>query len=127
MDPNTDFIATELLSELKEGNARKDALISQLNKDRNRILYSCMIAILLIVFGFLLYLNQYDFTSTTSTITNTDTVNTAEGVYAVIDSSGNVIASDLTSEEIERILSTYGESSEEDEDDYNQDHYKVED
>lgn len=108
-DEHTDYIATELLRELKEGNVRKDAQIAQMAKNQIRTFYGFMIVILLIVSGFLLYLNQYDFTSTTTTTTT----NTAEGVYAIIDSEGNVIASDLTSEEIERIMSTYGTDDQE--------------
>lgn len=58
----------------------------------------CIVAVLLTVGGFLWYLNQYDFSSEeTTTYTST-------GVYSLIDSEGNVIASDLTPEEIEQLM-----------------------
>lgn len=98
MDENTDFIATELLKELKEGNARKDAQIIQQNKDFKHMVYGFLIVISAIVAGFLLYLNQYDFSSTEEY--NYE----ASGVYALVDSEGNVVAQDLTPEEIARIM-----------------------
>ena len=58
------------------------------------------------------YLNQYDF-SATSTITNEySTVQTAEGVYAVIDSAGNVIGHDLSAEQLTALMEelAHGES-----------------
>lgn len=90
MDP--DFIVSDLLSELKAENERKSKLIKGLVK----VICGSIIAILALVAGFLLYLNQYDYA-------DIDTTN-ATGVYAVVDSSGNVIASDLTSDEINQIL-----------------------
>ncbi|MCM1232190.1 MAG: hypothetical protein NC489_18870 [Ruminococcus flavefaciens] len=108
MPENTDFIATELLQELKEGNARKDAQIRQQQKDFKHMLYGFLIAIFAIVAGFLLYLNQYDFSGTTEYSYE------ATGVYALVDSEGNVIAQDLTPSEIElimEVLSTYGDSA----------------
>lgn len=116
MDEHTDFIATELLQELKEGNARKDAQITQLYKNQMRIFLGSLIAICLIVSGFLLYLNQYDFSSTEEYSYE------ASGVYALIDSEGNVIAQDLTPEEIDRImgvLAEYGEGQGEGQEDQN--------
>lgn len=99
-DTGTDFIVSELLSELKAENARKDQQIRQLNKTLICTVVTALVAILLVVAGFLWYLNQYDFSATTTeTITNS-----AEGVYAIIDSDGNVIGSDFTAEEIERFL-----------------------
>lgn len=105
MEDQTDFIATELLQELKESNARKDAHIAQMHKNQTHIIFGFLCIIFLIVSGFLLYLNQYDFSSTTTT------TNSAEGVYAIVDSEGNVITSDLTPEDIERIVSIHGESN----------------
>lgn len=87
-----DFIVSSLLSELKSENDRKDKLI----KGLIRVICGCVLSILVIVAGFLWYLNQYDFTSTENV--------TATGVYAIVDSDGNVIAHDLTPEEIQRIL-----------------------
>lgn len=105
MDDRTDFIATELLKELKEGNERKDARIAQQQKDMTRIIFGFLVVIFAIVASFLLYLNQYDFSSTTTTTM------TSEGVYALVDSEGNIIASDLTPEDIERIVTASGESN----------------
>lgn len=107
MEEKTDFIATELLSELKESNARKDQYIAQSHKHHAWERLGYLAAILLIVAGFLWYLNQYDFSSTE------EYTYEATGVYALVDSEGNVIAQDLTPAEIERImevLSTYGDS-----------------
>lgn len=78
-----DFIVTELLSELKAENARKGRMLLV-------TVVTAIAAVLLVVAGFLMYLNQYDFSSTT----------TATGVYTVVDSEGNVVASDITSDEL---------------------------
>lgn len=98
MDENVDFIATELLKELKESNTRKDNHIAQMHKSLLRIVFGFMTAIVLIVAGFLVYLNQYDFTSTEKYSYE------ATGVYALIDSEGNVIAHDLSPEEVQHLL-----------------------
>ena len=97
MEPQ-DFIASELLSELKENNQRKDTQIAQLHKNILRIVIATVVSILLVVGGFLLYLNQYDFSSTSMV------ENSAEGVYALIDSSGNTIAWDITPEQLNEIF-----------------------
>lgn len=94
----TDFIVSELLSELKAENSRKDKQIQGLHRVIATITTIALCAILLVVAGFLWYLNQYDFSATT-----TETV-TAEGVYAIVDSEGNVIGSDFTAEEIQGLL-----------------------
>lgn len=100
MEQTQDFIVSSLLSELKSENERKARVIKNLLK----VIWGCVVAILIIVGGFLLYLNQYDFSST-------ETINaTATGVYALIDSEGNVIAQDLTAEEIQEVLD--GQSNE---------------
>lgn len=75
-----DFIVTGLLSELKAENIRKDVVIRGLIK----VICGVVAAVLVVVAGFLLYLNQYDFGSTTTT--------TATGVYTLVDSQGNVVA-----------------------------------
>lgn len=98
MDKPTDFIATELLRELKEGNARKDKQIVQLTKQYMYTIFGFIILVLIIVVSFLLYLNQYDFTGTDSYTYESN------GVYALIDSNGNVIAQDFTQEELESIM-----------------------
>lgn len=93
-----DFIVSELLSELKAENKRKDVQIQSLHRTVAIIVSVALVAILLVVAGFLWYLNQYDFSGTI-----TETV-TAEGVYAIVDSEGNVIGSDFTAEEIQGLL-----------------------
>lgn len=93
-----DFIVSELLSELKAENERKGKQIQSLHKTVAAIVSLALVAILLVVAGFLWYLNQYDFSGTV-----TETV-TAEGVYAIVDSEGNVIGSDFTAEEIQGLL-----------------------
>ena len=82
-----DFLATELLSEIKSSSRRWF-----------KVAIGELIVILFIVAGFLLYLNQYDFSST-QTIENT-----AEGVYALIDSEGNTIAWDITPDEAKQMM-----------------------
>lgn len=94
MPEENDFIVTALLSELKEENERKSRIIHALVK----VVCGCIVAVMLTVGGFLWYLNQYDF-STEETTTYTST-----GVYSLIDSEGNVIANDLTPEEIEQLM-----------------------
>ena len=104
-----DFIVSELLSELKAENGRKDKQIQSLHRVIATITAVALCAILLVVAGFLWYLNQYDFFATTTEMV------TAEGVYAIVDSEGNVIGSDFTAEEIqgllEEVLSTDGTSN----------------
>lgn len=94
----TDFIATELLQELKESNTRKDQYIAQSHKYHMMERMGFLCAILCIVAGFLWYLNQYDFTS--SEEYNFE----AHGVYALVDSEGNILAQDLTSEDMNKIM-----------------------
>lgn len=94
----TDFIVSELLSELKAENNRKDKQIQSLHRVVATIVSVALVAVLLVVGGFLWYLNQYDFSGTM-----TETI-TAEGVYAIVDSEGNVIGSDFTAEEIQGLL-----------------------
>lgn len=96
----TDFIVSELLSELKSENSRKGKQIQGLHRVIATITAIALCAVLLVVAGFLWYLNQYDFSATE---TFTETV-TAEGVYAIVDSEGNVIGSDFTAEEIQGLL-----------------------
>lgn len=96
----TDFIVSELLSELKAENSRKDKQIQNLHRTIATITAVALCAVLLVVAGFLWYLNQYDFSATE---TFTETI-TAEGVYAIVDSEGNVIGSDFTAEEIQGLL-----------------------
>ena len=94
LDQDTDFIVSSLLSELKSENDRKSKLIHGLIK----VICGCIISVLITIGGFLWYLNQYDFTSTETVTT------TATGVYALIDSEGNIIARDLSPEDIQSIM-----------------------
>lgn len=105
MPEGHDFIATELLKELKAENSRKDEQIKSLHKVIWKLVVGVLLTVMLIVGGFLLYLYQYDFSATDSW----QIEKTAEGVYAVIDSDGNVIGQDLTPAELEELL-TNGES-----------------
>lgn len=98
MPEGQDFIVSELLSELKEDGARKSAQITHLYRLISKVVAAAIIAVLTVVGGFLWYLNQYDFSST-STVTQT-----AEGVYALVDSEGNTIAWDITPEELQQML-----------------------
>lgn len=90
----TDYLALELLSELKASNTRQSGVIKALILS----LVGAVAAILLVVAGFLWYLNQYDFTSTETTTTH------ASGVYTLVDSEGNIIASDVPAEEIYNVM-----------------------
>lgn len=96
MEEHKDFLATELLHELKLENERKDRQLGNLHKILVSIVVGALCAILMVVGGFIWYLNQYDFESTSTQL--------ATGVYAVVDSDGNVIANDLTPEDIQHCL-----------------------
>lgn len=95
-----DLIVSELLSELKNENARKDNQIRSLYRTVAAVVASALVVVLLVVAGFLWYLNQYDFSATSTEVVT----NSAEGVYAIIDSEGNVIGTDFTAEEIQQLL-----------------------
>lgn len=84
-----DFLASEMLSELKATSKRKDFII-----------IAELVLILAVIGGFLFYLLQYDFCSTVTETTN----KTANGVYALVDSEGNVVSSDLSEDMIKAIL-----------------------
>ena len=104
-----DFLASELLKELKEENQRKDIRLGNLHKVLTGIVAGAFAVILIVIGGFLWYLDQYDYMSTSNSYVS------ATGVYALIDSEGNVVADDLTPEDIERVmevLGTYGDSTE---------------
>lgn len=99
-EQSPDFIVSELLSELKAENTRKDAQLRRLYKVLAIVVVAALTSVLITIGGFLWYLYQYDFVATT-----TETVtNTAEGVYAVVDSDGNIIGQDLTAEEIQKLM-----------------------
>ena len=96
MEEHKDFLASELLHELKLENERKDRQLNTLHKILTGVVTGALCAILVIIGGFIWYLNQYDFESTSTQI--------ASGVYAVVDSDGNIIANDLTPEDIQHCL-----------------------
>lgn len=61
-----------------------------------RVIVGFIILVILIVVGFLFYIGQLK----NSSYENVDTT----GVYNLVDSEGNVIATDLTQEDIEKIV-----------------------
>lgn len=76
-------LAMEMLSELKEQSKRWFRA------------FLVMVAVeVLTIGGFIWYLNQYDFISTVE----------QTGIYTLSDSQGNVISSDITPEQIEKIM-----------------------
>ena len=85
-----DFIVSELLSELKEENKRKEAQIKTLHHAIVWIVLSALLVVFLVIGSCFLYLNQYDFSSTESY----NIEKSAEGMFAVIDSDGNIIGYD---------------------------------
>lgn len=103
---SNDYFATEILGELKEENLRKSRTIRSLIKGIIATVAIAVVAIGGTIAGFLWYLNQYDFSGTSSTY------NDADGVYALIDSEGNVISADLTKEELEMIMNGNSAGSE---------------
>lgn len=81
----------------KEDKGLAMEMLGELKEQSKRWFRTCMVMVLvevLTIAGFIWYLYQYDFTSTIE----------QAGVYTLIDSSGNVISSDITPEQIERIL-----------------------
>ena len=76
-------LASEILAELK--SSIKRLWIA---------LFIALGVIAAIVIGFLVYISQWDYTTTYEAV----------GAYAIIDSQGTVIASDFTAEEIQKLL-----------------------
>ena len=104
MEHNTDFVATELLRELKLENERKDIQVKRLQLTLSAIVLTAFVCIIALVGVFIWYLNQYDF-SASSTVTNEySTIQTAEGVYAVIDGEGNVVGQDLSATQLTALM-----------------------
>lgn len=68
------------------------SLISLLKK----VIIGFIVLVIIIVLGFLFYINSMDIES----VSNVD----ATGVYNLVDSEGNVIATDLTQEDIAKIM-----------------------
>jgi hypothetical protein len=85
----------ERIAKQHEGLAME--LLAELKKQTKRWFSAFCIALFLefaTVIGFIWYLNQYDFTGSV----------VQKGVYTLLDSDGNVISADLTSEQIEKIM-----------------------
>ena len=102
MSEQQDFIATELLRELKLENERKSAQLKKLNNILFAVIITAFACLLILVGVFVWYLNQYDFVS--EAVSEYSTVQTAEGVYAIIDSAGNVVGHDLTPDQLETVM-----------------------
>lgn len=100
-ESGNDYFATEILSELMRENERKERIIKSLIKVVVGTIIVALVGVAGVTGGFLWYLNQYDFSSTSSIYTD------ADGVYTLVDSNGNVISADLTLEELEMILNGY--------------------
>ena len=77
---------------MKEQPSVAYSLISLLKK----VIVGFIILIAFIICGFLYYINQTDYSD--------DTTIDATGVYNLLDSEGNVIATDLTAEDIKKIV-----------------------
>lgn len=77
---------------MKEGKSDLWNIISLLKK----VIFASFVTIIAIVAGFIFYLLKQP----------SDTISTidATGVYTLVDSEGNVIATDLTPEDINKIM-----------------------
>lgn len=94
-------IAMEILGELKRQNERlveinknQSERLAEASKNQSRTITKFIVLVGLVVAGFLLYLYQYDFAGSIE----------QNGVYTFSDSSGNVISSDITPEQMNDIL-----------------------
>lgn len=97
---SVDWIATELLRETKQENCRKDNIIKILIKTIVGIVIGAIISLVATNLAWIWYINHYDFSSTQAYYTE----QTAEGVYAIVDSDGNIISSDLSYDEAQKLL-----------------------
>lgn len=77
-------------------NDEKQSIAYSLITLLKRVIIGFIILVILIVAGFLFYIGQMK----NSSYENVD----ATGVYNLVDSEGNVIATDLTKEDIEKIV-----------------------
>lgn len=77
-------------------NDEKQSIAYSLITLLKRVIIGFIILVILIVAGFLFYIGQMK----NSSYENVD----ATGVYNLVDSEGNVIATDLTQEDIEKIV-----------------------
>ena len=77
-------------------NDEKQSIAYSLITLLKRVIIGFIILVIIIVAGFLFYIGQMK----NSSYKNVD----ATGVYNLVDSEGNVIATDLTKEDIEKIV-----------------------
>lgn len=77
-------------------NDEKQSIAYSLITLLKRVIIGFIVLVILIVAGFLFYIGQMK----NSSYENVD----ATGVYNLVDSEGNVIATDLTQEDIEKIV-----------------------
>ena len=77
-------------------NDEKQSIAYSLITLLKRVIIGFIILVILIVAGFLFYISQMK----NSSYENVD----ATGVYNLVDSEGNIIATDLTKEDIEKIV-----------------------
>lgn len=77
-------------------NDEKQSIAYSLITLLKRVIIGFIVLVILIVAGFLFYIGQMK----NSSYENVDTT----GVYNLVDSEGNVIATDLTQEDIEKIV-----------------------
>lgn len=81
----------------KEDKSLAMELLEELKRQNKRLITALFIVIGLwtaTILAFLLYLNQYDFSGSVE----------QTGVYTFSDSQGNVISSDITTEQMKEIL-----------------------
>lgn len=96
---SNEVFAYELLSDARDNSERWFKAFCAMVKI-NIIEVFVMLAM---VFGFIWYLNQYDFVSTVE----------QTGIYTLTDSQGNVISSDITSEQIKEIMEIINDGKDE--------------
>ena len=94
-----EVFAYELLSDARDNSERWFKAFCAMVKI-NIIEVFVMLAM---VFGFIWYLNQYDFVSTVE----------QTGIYTLTDSQGNVISSDITPEQIKEIMEIINDGKDE--------------
>lgn len=102
-----DFFASEMLADLKAEKERVYNILEMKEKQQFKDRVISLVIILLVVASFLLYMFQYDYVSYET--------NEADGMYALIDSEGNVIAADLDQEILDKLMEAengYGEENE---------------
>lgn len=108
-------VAQEAVKEIKEERSFAMELLADyklITKRLYHIIIGLGIVLVATIAGFLIYLNQYDYTSTYEY--------SATGVNAIIDNSGNVIAQDIPDNQLKQILEILNNGNGENEDKENQ-------